>query len=282
MRTLLACILVLLPSSLMADGGIFRRQATHCVPHQVRQVQQEVVIAEQLVAVPQQFVYPQAAPVQIINNYPPANVNSVYGYPQQLQYNPFQVDPAEILREAARLTDRSQSLTSESLKVYQQLGTDAMGQAGLVAQLQARAALIDSTRPIVTQQSTTVISGGDTSLSSQRSVTEDETICLVPVGDGTYRLVRGGSQPSLQEEGGNEGLMVLRSRCASCHTGDSANAQFKMFESDGSVVAFTDTQKGKIMSSIRFNAMPPATNAAGESVPELTDVELAAIQLYLR
>ena len=274
-------VFLTISTTVMADGGIFRRQQAVCHPHQQRRV-----VVDNVVEVQQAAYVPQAAPIIVQNNFPPvpATVSSIYGYQshaQGLNYNPFQVDPSEILREAARLTDRSQNLTSESLRVYQQLGTDALGQAGLVAQLQARTALIEASRPVVVEsQSVSVQTQSHTA--PQALVGSSQVICLVPNGDGTYRIQVGeGSQASLPEEGVSEGAQILMNKCVGCHSGPDAEAGFVMSDDQG-LVAFNPEQRTKILTSIKLNAMPPTTNSAGEPLPELSDTEVAAIQLYLR
>lgn len=280
---MLSVVLVAVPTMAQAGGGLFRRSSvSHCAP-----VHNKAIVVDQAVAFAQPYV--PAAPVTIVNNYPPApaTVQSVYGYSyggvgaQPLQYNPFQVDPSEILREAARLTDRSQNLAGESLRVYQQLGTDAMSQAGMVAQLQARAALIESSKPVVTQESRTIVTQGfSAERNSQAQTAPSGMICLVPDGQGGYRIVQGG-QPQVPQAG-NEGLSVLQSRCAACHTGSQSQGGFQLFDDGGQLVSLTQEQKGKILSLTAMGAMPPAQNANGQPIPELTDDELAAVRLFLR
>lgn len=281
---LLAMVMAIVPTMAQAGGGLFRRSTvSHCAP---------VVHHDKAVVVDQAFALaqPYAAPIIVQNNYPPvpATIQSVYGYsyapgqalPQALGYNPFQADPSEILREAARLTDRSQNLASESLQVYQRLGTDALGQAGLVAQLQARAALIESSKPVVTQEQSLEVRTSSAG-SQPQAQTAGGMICLVPDGRGGYRIVQGGdAAPSPAE--GLEGVKVLQTRCASCHTGSGSQGGFKMFEDDGSMVQFNQDQKAKILSLTKFGVMPPAQDAAGNSIPQLSDVEVAAIQLLFR
>lgn len=274
-------VMMVVPSMAQAGGGIFRRSSSHCAPV----VHDKAIVVDQAVAFAQPYVAP--APVTIVNNYPPApaTVQSVYGYSyggvgaQPLQYNPFQVDPSEILREAARLTDRSQNLAGESLRVYQQLGTDAMAQAGMVAQLQARAALIESSKPVVTESVRTEIRSDFSA--ERQAMTQGQTICLVPDGQGGYRVEIGG-QAQAGPSPAEEGLAVLQSRCASCHTGSGSQGGFTMFNDDGSLLQLTGEQKGKILSLTNFGVMPPKTNANGQSIPELTENELAAVRLFLR
>ena len=283
----LALVMAIVPAMAQASGGILRRSSSHCAP---------VVSHNKAVIVDQAAVFAQpyvpSAPIIVQNNYPPvpATIQSVYGYsygpgqalPQQLGYNPFQVDPNQLLREAARLTDRSQNLASESLQVYQRLGTDALGQAGLVAQLQARAALIESSKPVVTQELRSEIRTSSAGEQPQAQVDQSGMICLVPDGRGGYRIVQGGVPSLLAGEAASEGVSVLQSRCAACHTGSGSQGGFRLFDDAGQLVNLTNEQKQKVVNLTRQGVMPPQADAAGNAIPELSDVEMAAIQLLFR
>lgn len=274
-------LVVLIFSAEESMGQLLRRNShsshsshAQCAPQAVV-VQDDVLVLDQ-----QQFIpYQNQSPIIIQNNYPPVpqNISSLYGYaPQQLGYNPFQVDPAEMLREAARLADRQSQLQSETIKVYQQLGTDALGQAGLIAQLQARAALIDSTRPVVTQSLSTQITTGQ--VQQPQAMSQDQTICLIPDGQGGYRVQIGG-QPSSSlpaENGSVEGLGILQTRCASCHTGSSEKGGgFALFLDDGTMRQLSETEKDRTLTLTRLGVMPQGSDP-------LSDTEYAALQLLLR
>lgn len=264
---------------------LLRRSSNHCAPVVHRNHAQAVVVQDDvLVLDQQQFIPVQQSPIIIQNNYPPVpqTVSSVYGY-QQLGagYNPFTVDPAEMLREAARLADRQADLQTESLRVYQQLGSDALGQAGMIAQLQARAALIESTKPIVTQSLTTQVTGSLTA-PQRSSLPTDQTICLIPDGNGGYKVQIGGA-PSLPAEnhgdamgGGSEGLAVVKTRCASCHTGASTNGGgFALFDEVGNLRELTPQEKDRTILLTKLGVMPQGSEP-------LTDVEFAAVQLLFK
>lgn len=278
---LMAIVVTIVPTVAQAGGGLFRRSSSHCAPvvHH-----DHAVVVDEAAVIAQPYT---TGPIIVQNNYPPipATIQSVYGYsfgpgqglPQQLGYNPFQVDPNELLREAARLTDRSQNLASESLQIYQRLGTDALGQAGLVAQLQARTALLESSKPVITQEQRLEVRSS--SAGEPQAQTAGEMICLVPDGQGGYRIVQGQPPSEPASAADSEGVKVLQSRCAACHTGAGSQGGFKLFNDDGSMVDLSSEQRAKILSLTKFGVMPPAQDGAGNAIAELSDVEQAAIQL---
>ena len=263
---LVATLIALTPVQAWCGGGIFRRSSCfrgHCV--------QKAAIVEQVVVDP---IYQQpAAPIVIQNNYPPAaNLGStIYGYEaQQYGYNPFQVDPGEILREAARLTEASQKLTQEGLGVYQALGQDALAHAALSDQLRARAELIKATEPANLVQQYRL------QQQQVQALQSSQTIILKPDGKGGYSVSLSGT--SLPEEVGEQnpqsvpaGMGVLSAKCAQCHTGGESKGGFTMFNPDGSLVELTDIQKTKIVSLASNGLMPPPPAA------QLSDGELQSV-----
>lgn len=256
---LVACLIALTPVQAWCGGGIFRRSSCfrgHCV--------QKAAIVEKVIVDP--IYQAPAAPIVIQNNYPPsANLGStIYGYEaQNYGYNPFQVDPSEILREAARLTETSQKLTQEGLNVYQALGQDALAHAALSDQLRARAELIKATEPANLVQQ----------YRQQQVQQSSQTIVLKPDGKGGYTVSLASAATDIAEETQpvSAGLSVLSAKCAQCHTGGESKGGFAMFAPDGSLVDLTDIQKTKIVSLASNGLMPPPPAA------QLSDGELQAV-----
>lgn len=260
---LVATLIALTPVQAWCGGGIFRRSSCfrgHCV--------QKAAIVEQVVVDP---IYQQpAAPIVIQNNYPPAaNLGStIYGYEaQQYGYNPFQVDPGEILREAARLTEASQKLTQEGLGVYQALGQDALAHAALSDQLRARAELIKATEPANLVQQYRL------QQQQVQALQSSQTIILKPDGKGGYTvsLASDATDSAVDTQPVSQGSSVLSAKCAQCHTGGESKGGFTMFSPEGSLVELTDIQKTKIVSLASNGLMPPPPTA------QLSDGELQAV-----
>jgi mono/diheme cytochrome c family protein len=300
-RVLIVGLLFGSPFQLLADG--FGSRRTVCAPVQLQQVHnahslhhvQAVgvapVIAQQVAPI---YAAP-AAPIIVQNNYPPAPQglgSTIYGYAadplgaQALRGNPYQIDPSQILREAARLTDSSQQLTREALGVYQTLGADALGLAAQTEQLRARAALIEASKPDPLPAS---ITSQQQQQQVQRLSSGGQTICITPDGAGGFTIrVEGetatAQQPQMSQpvaDGIPAGVRVLQARCASCHTGPNGKGGLNLF-SDATTFAGADQALAdKILESVRSGAMPPATNAAGEQLQLLSETELAQLQILL-
>jgi mono/diheme cytochrome c family protein len=265
---------------------------------------QQVLHAQPLVAYPQPIITAPYA-YQAAQLVAPAGLaGTVYGYqaePQPLRANPYQLDPGAMLREAARLTDSSQALTAQSLKVYERFGVDALAITAQNEQLRARAALIDATAPgalPLTQrpaqaQAQSINAGG-------------ATICIEPDGSGGFVIrvqptadAAAGPVPPTPETPAEEptvnvlpappavtadlpeGVRTLSTRCASCHTGADAKGGLALFADAHTLNAIDEPLAEKILSEALAGRMPPQTNAAGQPIPTLTDRELATLQLLL-
>jgi len=307
---IVAALLALLvtPDDSLAGGGLGSRRLVcgpvRCAPH-VAHVAHAAPLAivdhsvAQLVAAPQ-VAYP-ATPIIVQNNYPAAPIgigSTVYGYADPataaLQAAPYRVDPAQILREAARLTDGSQALTREALTVYRELGTDALGVAAQAELLRAQAALIEATKPDPLPTGGLVPSQLR-SQTAQRLVSGGQTICITPDGAGGFSIrVEPGAltaeelpspAPATDAAASTDdvppGVRVLQSRCASCHTGAAAKGGLILFTDPETFAGVDRATADRILDSVRSGAMPPPTNAAGAALQPLSDVELAQLQILL-
>ena len=265
---IVAALLALLvtPDDSLAGGGLGSRRLVcgpvRCAPH-VAHVAHAAPLAivdhsvAQLVAAPQ-VAYP-ATPIIVQNNYPAAPIgigSTVYGYADPataaLQAAPYRVDPAQILREAARLTDGSQALTREALTVYRELGTDALGVA-------AQAVCI-----------TPDGAGGFSIRVEPGALTAEELPSPAPATDA-----------AASTDDVPPGVRVLQSRCASCHTGAAAKGGLILFTDPETFAGVDRATADRILDSVRSGAMPPPTNAAGAALQPLSDVELAQLQILL-
>jgi mono/diheme cytochrome c family protein len=312
-RSLFATLVVALlatlvaPDDSLAGGGLGSRRLVcgpvRCAPHVAHAAPLAIVdhAVAQVIAAPQ-IAYP-AAPIIVQNNYPAAPIgigSTVYGYADPataaLQAAPYRVDPAQILREAARLTDGSQQLTREALTVYRELGTDALGVAAQAELLRAQAALIEATKPDPLPTGGLVPAQLQTG-SPQRLVSGGQTICITPDGAGGFSIrVEPGTSASTPEQlpapaathdaaaATDEvppGVRVLQSRCAACHTGAAAKGGLVLFTDPETFAGVDRATADRILESVRSGAMPPPKNAAGEALQPLTDVELAQLQILL-
>ncbi len=244
----------------IAEGQLFRRRRCNVKVNRVAFVE--------AVAVPV-----QTAPIVIQNNYPAplaAQGGTVYGYNQVSSgYNPFSVDPAAILRDAARLAEGQQEVTREFMGVYEKVSTDALRLSAINDQLRARAELIESTNP---NQSTSTL-------------TTNQTITLTPDGRGNFSLSVGQQQPqqqqpSLTEPHGvkfdaSEGLSVMENKCAACHTGSGSEGGFMMFLDSGEPATLDAEARKKIIAETNLGTMPK------KPAEPLTAEEFIAIREHL-
>lgn len=259
---------------------------------------------------PQTIVTPHAAPLIAQPQYaqpilaqpyyaaplvaPATHAGTVYGYSAEpLRANAYHVDPAEIVREAARLVDGSQSLARQSLEVYGRFGTDALGMAAATEQLRARAALIEATRPDAAGLVAPLRSG------PQALTAGGATICVEPDGAGgfTIRVSPTGSAsppPAAPEPIDTppatsapptgdvpEGVRTLAARCASCHTAPNAKGGLELFADARTLNPIDETLAKSILSAALAGTMPPTTDASGRPLAPLDDREIATLRLLL-
>lgn len=281
-------VLVLLLASGVAAGDpvcpqVHLPQQLHVAP----QVAAPVVYPQPLLAAP--LAYPQ----QLVA--PAGLAGTVYGYAAQpiaqpLQANPYRLDPGEMLRDAARLTESAQSLAGRSLDVYQRFGVDALAIQAETEQLRARAALIDATRP----QSPAALTTDHGQ--AQRLSVGGASICVEPDGRGGFliRVVPAGDSPATEsipqpqppsaatsDDQVPEGVRTLAARCASCHTGDTAKGGLQLF-ADANTLNPIDAETAQaILTEALTGRMPPTTDASGAALSPLTERELATLRLLL-
>jgi len=259
--------------------------------HLPQQVAPLVAYPQPLLATPLAYPQPLVAPAGLSG--------TLYGYaappaPQHLQANPYRLEPGEMLRDAARLTESAQALAGRSLEVYQRFGVDALAIQAETEQLRARAALIDATRP----QSPAALTTSHDRSSSQAITAGGATICIEPDGQGGFviRVVPSresaaaatpepiepieaeASPPSADVP---EGVRTLAARCASCHTGDTAKGGLVLFADEHTLNPIDSETAGRLLTEALAGRMPPTTNAAGAAIPPLTDRELATLRLLL-
>ena len=280
--SLVICSLLALP----AIAGEIVCPQTHVAPAQV------VAYPQPIIAAPLAYHQPLLAPAAL--------AGTVYGYQsqplaQQLQANPYHVDPAQMLRDAARFADSSQALAQRSLDVYQRIGVDALAIRAESEQLRARAALIEATRP----QSPVgqLVAGG--SGQAQHLTAGGASICVEPDGSGGFviRIVPTSPATAPQPPAAAdqvepidppaattdvpEGVHTLAARCASCHTGATAKGGVELFADASTLNAIDGDLAKRILAEALAGTMPPKTDAAGQPLPELTDREVATLRLLL-
>lgn len=293
---IVAALLVACVDPTLADG--FRRRrvvcnSTYCPPAVVAvdHFAQDVAIVADV------FQEPPASAIVVQNNYNGAPLNlgsTIYGYAADplrspLASNPYQVDPGSVLREAARLADRSAALTSETVTAYQTLGTLAL-QSGAQAdtiraqteQLRAQAELIRAATPQAIQAAPILAPQVQ---QVQRLTSGSQTICIEPDGRGGFSIRVEGSQaeathaPEAEVDSSNSvplGVRVLQQRCASCHNESNAKGELSLFSADLSTLSAIDEDlAARILDRTQAGSMPP------QPEPELTRRELAALELLL-
>lgn len=226
--------------------------------------------------------------------------STVYGYSSNPAVEPlrqaYQVDPAAVLREAALLARQSQEYARENVAAYSQLGGLAITAAGTAAELQAqtdqlraRADLIAATSP---PPGTVAAFTAPTTQAHQvqRLVSGGQTICITPDGSGGFSIrVEGSSSSSSSMQSSSsssptsepaaqpysQGLAVLKTRCASCHSGENAKGSLTLFDAGGNFLGLTADQAADVLASVESGRMPKPPAA------QLTDTELAALTLLL-
>jgi hypothetical protein len=229
---------------------------------------------------------------------PATQAGTVYGYTAEpLRANTYQIDPAQIVREAARLADGSQALARQSLEVYSRFGSDTLGIAAETEQLRARAALIEATRP-----------GGDGLVAPIRADSRAQsitaggaTICIEPDGAGGFTIRVSPQASSIAEPPTSsspsppsaepidtpapgdvpEGVRTLAAKCASCHTAPNAKGGLELFADSSTLNPIDSTLAKNILSQALAGTMPPTTDSAGRPLEPLSDREIATLRLLL-